>query len=268
MGEHSTWFDYLPGLKNLEHALSPHLARTELAVATFPSSFSITHVLSVILIVLFAIIGGLVFSNAVKQGKEALIPPKTFGLRNLFELFAESVLGVAEGVMGAKNARRFLPLIGTLAFFIFFSNVLALIPGMAPPTATLHTNAALALTVFVLTHYLGVKEHGLSYFKHFLGPVWWLAPLMLPIEIISHLARPLSLSLRLLGNIFADHKVVFTFFSLVPLLIPIPFMILGVMVAVIQTLVFCLLTMVYIQGAVSHDHGDEDHHEHAEAHAH
>lgn len=271
MGEHSTWFDLLPGLKGLEHALFPHLARTQMGTAMFPSAFSLTHVLSILLVVLFAIIGGLIFSSAAgkNDGKDALVPPKEFGLRNFFELFAEAVLGVAEGVMGPQNARRFLPLIGTLAFFIFFSNCLALLPGFAPPTATLNTNVAIALTVFFLTHYFGVKEHGLAYFKHFLGPVWWLAPLMLPIELVSHFARPLSLSMRLLGNIAADHKVVFTFFALVPLLLPVPFLVLGVMVAVVQTLVFCLLTMVYIQGAVTHEHGDEGHdHEHAEAHAH
>jgi len=155
--------------------------------------------------------------------------------------------------MGEKNARKYLPLIGTFAFFIFFSNCLALIPGFIPPTATLKTNVALALTVFVLTHVFGVMENGLGYFKHFLGPVWYLAWLMLPIEIVSHLARPLSLSLRLLGNIAADHKVVSAFFLLVPVLVPVPFLILGVLVVIVQTLVFCLLSMIYIQGAVAHE---------------
>src|SRR6185369_15197563 len=110
-----------------------------------------------------------------------------------------------------------------------------------------------------LTHYYGVKENGLAYFKHFLGPVLWLAPLFLIIELISHIARPLSLTLRLMGNMFADHKVVSAFFLLVPLLVPVPFLILGVLVCIIQTMVFCLLSMVYIQGAVAHDHGDEGH---------
>ena len=118
------------------------------------------------------------------------------------------------------------------------------------------------------THVFGVMEHGLKYFKHFLGPVWWLAPLMLPIELVSHIARPLSLTLRLLGNMAADHKVVSSFFALVPLIVPVPFLILGVMVVIVQTLVFCLLSMVYIQGAVTHEgHGDDDHHGHEE-HAH
>ncbi len=261
MGEESTWFDLLPGTRNLEEFARHHLARTEMGIQQFPSAFSLTHVFSVALVLLFVAIGAISFkASLARGGTDAIVPPAKFNLRNLFEMFTDAILGIAEGVMGEKNAKRFLPLIGTFAFFIFFSNCLALLPGFAPPTATLKTNVALALTVFVLTHAYGVKEHGLAYFKHFLGPVIWLAPLMLPIELVSHLARPLSLSLRLLGNIAADHKVVSAFFALVPLLVPVPFLILGVMVCIVQTLVFCLLSMVYIQGAVAHEgHDDEDH---------
>jgi len=112
--------------------------------------------------------------------------------------------------------------------------------------------------VFFLTHYYGVKEHGLAYFKHFLGPSPALAPLMLPIEVVSHVARPLSLMVRLMGNMMADHKVVFSFFALVPLIVPLPFMLLGLLVCLIQALVFCTLTMVYISMAIEHEH--DDHH--------
>jgi F-type H+-transporting ATPase subunit a len=269
MGEEATWFDFLPGVHNLVEFSRLHLARTQIGVQQFPSAFSLTHVFSVILVLILVSIGAFVFyGNMKKGGRQAIVPPSKFNLRNLFEMFTDATLSIAEGVMGEKNARRFLPLIGTFAFFIFFSNSLALFPGFVPPTATLKTNIALALTVFVLTHVYGVREHGLAYFKHFLGPVIWLAPLMLPIEIVSHIARPLSLSLRLLGNIAADHKVVSAFFALVPFLVPVPFLILGVMVCIVQTLVFCLLSMVYIQGAVAHEgHGDDHGHEH-EAHAH
>jgi F-type H+-transporting ATPase subunit a len=107
--------------------------------------------------------------------------------------------------------------------------------------------------VFVLTHYYGVKEHGLSYFKHFLGPSLALAPLMLPIELISHFARPMSLAVRLMGNMMADHKVVMSFFALVPILVPLPFMLLGLLVCLIQALVFCTLAMVYIGMAIEHE---------------
>jgi len=264
MGEETTWFDLLPGVHNLAKFAEQFLGR-KAGLQAFPTAFTLTHVFAVALVFLFCVIGALSFSSAMSKGGEAaIVPPRKWNLRNLFEMFTDAVLSVGESVMGPKNARRYLPLIGTLAFFIFFSNVMALIPGFAPATATPKTNLALALTVFVLTHYYGVKENGLAYFKHFLGPVIWLAPLMLPIELVSHIARPLSLTLRLMGNMAADHKVVSAFFVLVPILVPVPFLVLGVLVCIIQTMVFCLLSMVYIQGAVAHeahdDHGHEDHH--------
>jgi F-type H+-transporting ATPase subunit a len=159
-----------------------------------------------------------------------------------------------DGVMGKKNAEKYFPFIGALAFFIFFSNLMSLIPGFAPPTDTLKTNVALALLVFFATHYFGVREHGVAYFKHFLGPVWWLSWLMLPVELMSHLARPASLSLRLMGNMASDHKLVATLFVLVPILVPVPFLVLGILVSIVQTMVFCLLSMVYISMAVAHEH--------------
>ena len=108
--------------------------------------------------------------------------------------------------------------------------------------------------VFLLTHYYGIKEHGaINYIKHFMGPTPALAPLIFPIELISHFARPLSLSVRLLGNMMADHKVVMSFFALVPILVPLPFMLLGLLVCLIQALVFCTLTMVYIGMAMEHE---------------
>ena len=118
---------------------------------------------------------------------------------------------------------------------------------------TLKTNVGIAIMVFLLTHIWGVKEHGVAYFKHFLGPVPVLIPLMLPIELISHLVRPVSLSLRLMGNMLADHKVVMLFFALVPLIVPLPFLLLGLLVCFIQALVFCTLAMVYISMAIEHE---------------
>ena len=125
------------------------------------------------------------------------------------------------------------------------------------PTDTLKTNVGIALLVFFLTHYYGIKEHGfINYFKHFMGPSIWLAPLVFPIEIISHLARPMSLSIRLMGNMMADHKVVMSFFALVPILVPLPFMLLGLLICLIQALVFCTLAMVYIGMAIEHEEGE------------
>jgi len=155
--------------------------------------------------------------------------------------------------MGEKLAKRFYPLIGSLFLFILFNNLCALIPGLNAPTDTLKTNVGIAALVFLLTHYYGVKEHGLAYFKHFLGPSPVLIPLMLPIEIISHVVRPVSLSVRLMGNMMADHKVVMSFFALVPILVPLPFMLLGLLVVLIQAVVFSTLAMVYISMAMEHE---------------
>ncbi len=175
------------------------------------------------------------------------------GLQNFFEPVVDGIEGMIEETMGHKG-KAYFPLIATIAFFILTSNLIALIPGFFPPTANLNTNAAIALTVFAMTHIIGVKEHGIGYFKHFCGPVIWLAPLMVPIEIIGHLARPLSLTLRLFGNMYGHEIVLMIFFALVPFLVPLPMMLMGVLVAFIQTFVFMLLAMIYIAGSLEEAH--------------
>lgn len=259
MGEHGTWFDYLYKFdwwRDLSHDLQQALGReTQVPLAGLgPSHWTLTHVLVALLAVSFVVYGAFKFRMSVGGGQAGLVPPPRLDLRHLFELLCDATLSLMIGVMGEKNAKRFFPLIGSLAMFILFNNVAALIPGFAPGTDTLKTNLALAGIVFLLTHYYGFQEHGVSYVKQFVGPIWWLAPLMLPIELIGHLARPVSLSLRLMGNMVADHKVIFMFFTLVPWFVPIPFYFLGMLVCVVQTLVFCLLSMVYISMAISHDH--------------
>ena len=153
-----------------------------------------------------------------------------------------------------EEGKAYFPLIATFALFILVSNLIALIPGFYPPTANLNTNVALALTVFVMTHVVGFKKHGVAYLKHFMGPIIWLAPLIFVIEIIGHLARPLSLSLRLFGNMYGHEIVLMIFLALVPLFLPIPMMLMGVLVAFIQTFVFTLLAMIYIAGALEEAH--------------
>ena len=184
----------------------------------------------------------------------------TFGLAAMTDGFIGAIYNLSVDVMGEKNARKYLPLTGTLALFIFVCNIQGLIPGLIPPTDTLKTNLVFALLVFVVYNVAGVLTNGLSYLAHFLGPKIggfpWLFPLFLPIEIVSHLARPVSLSLRLTGNIVADHKVVAVVAMMVPLLVPLPFLLLGTVVAIVQTLVFTLLTIIYIGLAVEHA---EDH---------
>jgi F-type H+-transporting ATPase subunit a len=175
------------------------------------------------------------------------------GLQNFFEPVVAGIDGMIEETMGPKG-KAYFPLIATIAFFILTSNLIALIPGFYPPTANLNTNAAMALTVFAMTHIIGIKEHGIGYFKHFCGPVIWLAPLIFPIEIVGHLARPLSLTLRLFGNMYGHEIVLMIFFALVPFLLPLPMMLMGVLVAFIQTFVFMLLAMIYIAGSLEEAH--------------
>jgi F-type H+-transporting ATPase subunit a len=175
------------------------------------------------------------------------------GVQNLMETVVTGIDGLIEETMG-EDGKPFFPLIATFALFILVCNLLGLIPGFYPPTANLNTNAALALTVFFMTHIVGFRKHGVGYLKHFMGPIIWLAPLMFVIEVIGHIARPLSLTLRLFGNMYGHEIVLMIFLALVPLFLPIPMMLMGVLVAFIQTFVFTLLAMIYIAGALEEAH--------------
>ena len=258
MGEHGTWFDYLnrfAGWRHLNDSLHHALGRNHPMMLLFQDSgWSLTHVLVELVVLVFVLFGALAFARGIKSTSDkGLVPSRTMNLRNFFEYTAESVYGMVEGGMGEKNAARFFPIIGALWMFILFGNLIGLVPGFISPNDTLKTNIGIALLVFFLTHYFGVREHGLAYFKHFLGPSMPLIPLMLPIEIISHIARPISLAVRLMGNMMADHKVVMSFFALVPILVPLPFLLLGLLVCIIQAIVFCSLAMVYMSMAIEHE---------------
>lgn len=217
------------------------------------------HVLMGLFVFFVALILTAIAMRKVKQeGDEAILPERKFGLFTFFELLSETLLGMMEDTMGKKHARQFFPLIMALAIFILFGNLLGAIPGFLPATDNLNTTAALAVVVFMVTHIYGVKEHGfVAYFAHFCGPVRniFALPLMLlmfVIEIVSHFARPLSLAVRLMGNMVADHKVLAIFLGAGVPLVPLPVMVLGLLVSVVQTLVFCLLSIVYIALAVEH----------------
>lgn len=194
-----------------------------------------------------------VMVNRSYRNQELAPTEKTFSLRNLMELAVTGLLQFMESLMGS-DAKRFLPLIGGTAFFILFNNLMGLIPGFDAATANYNTPLACALVIFVATHIVGVRTHGASYVKQFLGPVWWLAWLMLPIELISHFARILSLSVRLFGNMMGDHKVLAIFLGLVALGIPVIFMGMGIFIALVQTFVFTLLSILYITFALEEAH--------------
>lgn len=149
---------------------------------------------------------------------------------------------------------HYLVMFGTIFIFILFSNLIGVIPGFVSPTQYAYVPAGCAMLVFLYYNYLGVREVGIwTYIKHFAGPIWWLAPLMVPVEIISHFARPLSLTIRLYANMFAGEKVTMVFLSLTYLVAPAIFMGLHVFVGFLQAYVFALLTMIYVGGAIAHE---------------
>lgn len=186
---------------------------------------------------------------AVKAGAKMI--PGT--LQQVNEVLLSGLLGMLDENIG-HGSRRYLPLIGALAMFIFLSNLMGMIPLFSAPTSNFNTTVACAVIVFVYYNFEGFREHGIGYLKHFMGPFPALAPLMIPIEIISHLARPFSLAIRLFGNIGGEHAVTLAFYGLVAYLLPVPLMVLGLFAALLQTFVFVLLTQIYIAGSIAHDH--------------
>jgi F-type H+-transporting ATPase subunit a len=181
------------------------------------------------------------------------------GVQNVLETIVSGLENFVVDIMGPEG-RHYLSLIGSLFLFILVCNLQGLIPGFDSPTANINTTLALALVTFTATHYIGIKRHGFAYVKHFMGPMWALAPLMLPIELISHLARVMSLTFRLFGNMVAKHKLLLVLALLAPYIAPVPILGLGLLVAFVQALVFTLLTMLYLSGSVEEAHLGGDHH--------
>lgn len=175
-------------------------------------------------------------------------------VQNFLELVVESIRGLIEDVIGHGTARIYLPVIGAFALFIFVSNLFGLFYFLQPPTASLSTTVALAVASFFYFNAQGIRANGFwGYIKHFLGPVWWLAPLFFVIEIIGNFARILSLSLRLFMNIYGEHSVTGFFASLAPILVPWPLMALGLFTALLQSFIFITLTAVYINLMTAHE---------------
>ena len=174
-------------------------------------------------------------------------------LQQMLELFVETFAGLMEEVIGPGAAKRFMPFIGALGVFIFLSNMSGLFFFLQPPTANTNTTFALAITAWCYYHLQGLRKHGLAYFKQFLGPIPAMFLLFIPLELISHFARVLSLGLRLFGNIFGEHTATSVFF-LIPFIVPFPMMALGIFGGTLQAFVFCMLTIVYIAGAEATEH--------------
>ena len=204
-----------------------------------------------------------------RAGEAAVIPSPKPSLLNFLEVFLEWFYNQAYQIIG-KETPRYFPVIAGLALFIFVSNLLGLVPGFEPPTNNWNTTAACSIFVFFYYNFHGLRVHKMKHIAHMANPagMWWgwfLSPLLFPIELVSHMARPFSLAVRLAANMVGDHAVLVAFLGLLPILVPIPFLALGLIVAIVQTLVFVLLTMVYIGMAVADTH--EEHEEHEGGHA-
>ncbi len=212
-----------------------------------------THVATAIAVSFFILIVGLYARVQLGSGEVAVVPAGRFSVRGFFEMITETTHMLATQVIG-EDGVRYVPLAASIFTFVLINNLVGLLPGMTPATDNLNTSFAIGMFSFIYYNYIGLKYEGLNYIKHFFGPVWWLAWLILPIELISHAFRPLTLGLRLAGNITADHTVVGVFHQLFPIGLPVPFYAMGLIVSLIQAFVFALLTLVYVMLAKAHDH--------------
>ncbi|HEX4924270.1 MAG TPA: F0F1 ATP synthase subunit A [Bdellovibrionales bacterium] len=235
-GGHFSWTQFIPGVAE-NHMIH---------VATLA-------IVSVLLVLL-----GLVARVRLGSGEAAVIPEDRVTVRGFFEVILEFINNLSDTVIG-HHGRKFAPMFASIFVFIFFSNLIGLIPGMTAPTDNLNTGLALGLFSFAVYNYYGIKENGIGYIKHFMANMtngaWLLfGLLLLVLELISHLVRPFSLGLRLMANIQGDHTILGVFTDLIPIGAPIPFYLLGLFVCFMQAFIFTVLSMVYISIATAHDH--------------
>ena len=204
------------------------------------------HIIYSWVVMIILVVLGIIAAKSVN-----LVPTK---VQNVMEILISGIEEFMVEITG-EEGRWLFPLAATVFLYIFIGNLIGLVPGFFPPTANLNTTLSCALVVVIFTHVIGVKYHGIKYIKHFLGPVWWMVPLIFPIEIIGHLARILSLTFRLFGNMMGHELVLTILFGLAGLFFaPLPIMVLGIFVALVQAFVFFLLSIMYFTGAIEHAH--------------
>lgn len=243
MPEHELWFtallnNFLPGIGNavLSIAGRPADARP------WANFVSMQILVAIVLVVVFAVL------------RTRLSMDRPGKLQHIFEVIYEFLSDQANEVVG-HHGHKYVAFFGTVFIFILFSNLLGIVPTFESPTMFPYVPAGCAIAAFLYYNLMGIKENGIvKYLAHFMGPMPVIAPLMIPIEIISHLARPLSLTIRLFANMYAGEMVTLVFMSLVPVVVPALFMGLHVFVSLLQAYVFTLLTMMYVGGAVAHEH--------------
>jgi len=200
--------------------------------------------------------GVLIGTAAVVKSKLSLVPS---GVQNLMEVFADFFRTTSESNIGHHYGEKFYPLLGTIFLYILVCNLFGLIPGFESPTSNINTTASMAVPVFLLYQFYGFKVHGLKYLKHFMGPIQSVAAIpfmmfMFLLEMISHLVRPITLSVRLFGNMMAKHLLLIILGLLAPAIIPVVILGLGTLISFIQAYVFMLLTTLYLAGAVEEGH--------------
>ncbi len=256
MPEHASWLTLL--LAYAKDTLSHNAgAIGDSIVAKHPATWqSFEPIVASLLVALLVVLVALAVKARLADPNEAVVPDDGLTLRTFMEAFLGYFYDLAKSVMDAERAKKYFPIIGTSATFVFFSNIMALIPGLPVATSSLNITLGCALVVFIYFNMVGIQTNGMGYIKHLMGPKWWLAPLILPIEVISLCVRPITLAVRLMLNMAVDHLILGIFLALVAVLVPLPVMALGIVVVIVQTLVFTLLTSIYIGLATEH----EEHH--------
>jgi F-type H+-transporting ATPase subunit a len=271
MPEHTSFFSYLiahfPALERNMSIFGKSLFGRPVTAHSLEPLVASAFVMLLLVGLAFGVRGQLVDQD------KSVIPDARLTLRTFLEVFVGFWYGTMKDMMGPKRAKRYFPIVGSLACFILFANALGLVPGFTPPTSNWNITMGCALIVFVMFNYYGVKENGLGYFKHLFGPYigWWGIPinlLLFVIETVSLLIRPLTLSIRLMLNMAVDHLLVSLTLGMVALFLPVPVLVLGMLVAVVQVMVFCLLTSIYITLATEHEEHDADAKSHGAGAAH
>ncbi len=253
MPSHSSWLTILLAKfrGNLEHN-AHHLGKSFIGQKDPTWSNWEPFIASMLVFVLLFVIAFAVRARLSDTDK-AVLPEDKLTLRTFIETFLGYFYDLCKSVMGPDRAKKYFHVVAGSALFVFVSNIMALIPGAPVATSNLNITFGCAAVVFVLFNLYGLQENGMAYIKHLAGPKWWLAPLIFPIEIISLCVRPVTLAVRLMMNMSVDHIVLGTFMGLIAILVPLPVLLLGCLVIVIQTLVFALLTAIYIGLATEHE---------------
>ena len=233
MEAHFTWFNLLFERLGISHEFIP-IAGSLLAMT---------------IMIILSIAGNL----ALGKGEAAINPASHFTLKGFFEAFIEMMSNLTTMVLGS-HGKEFLPMFGAIFFYILLNNLIGLFPGLSAATANINVTLSLGLFSFLAYNVIGFAHSGVHYFKHFMGPVWWLVPILLPIELISNIVRPFSLGIRLSVNMTADHAILGTFIDLTKIGVPVIFYGMGTFVSLVQAFVFTILSMVYVMMATADSH--------------